>query len=56
MSTDSYTKMVADGRDMISVLNSAPEDRRFLVTAIAEAFLNGVNTGEKLAQVRQTGA
>ena len=56
MNTDSYTKMVEDGRDIISVLNSAPEDKRFLVSAIAEAFLNGLNTGEKLAQAKQTGA
>lgn len=54
MNTDIYTKMVEDGRDIISVLNSAPEDKRFLVSA--EAFLNGLNTGEKLARARQDSA
>lgn len=48
MNTDSYTKMVEDGRDIISVLNSAPEDKRFLVTAIAEAFINGMIAQERL--------
>jgi len=56
MNTDSYTKMVEDGRDFYSVLNSAPEDKRFLVSAIAEAFLNGLNTGERLAAARLPGA
>ena len=53
MNTDSYTKMVEDGGDIISILNSAPEDKRFLVSAIAEAFLNGLNMGEKLAQAKR---
>ena len=56
MNDDSCTKMVGDGRDIINVLNSAPEDKRFLVSAIAEAFLNGLNTGEKLARASQDSA
>ncbi len=61
MNTDSYKKMVEDGRDFYSVLNSASEDKRFLVSAIAEAFLNGLNAGERnagerLAQAQRPGA
>ncbi len=50
---DSYTKMVEDGRDFISILISAPENKRLLASIIAEVYLNGLNTGEKLADVRQ---
>ncbi len=52
MNTDSYTKMVEDGRDITSVLESAPENKRILVSAIAWAYLNGLNTGETLAEAK----
>lgn len=56
MNADSYTKMLEDSGDIAHVLNSAPEDKRFLVEAIAEAFLNGLNTGEKLARAQRPSA
>jgi len=45
MNTDSYTKMVEDGRNIINVLNSVPKDKRFLASMMAEVYLNGLTTG-----------
>ena len=56
MKTDSYTKMVEDGRDIISVLNSVPEDKRFMLSMMADAFINGMIAQEQLAQDRQGSA
>ncbi len=49
MDTDSYTKMVEDGRDILSVLKSAREDKQVLVMAIARAYADGAMAGEQLA-------
>ena len=49
MNKDSFTMMVKDGKDLIQIIQSAPEDKRVLVSAVAEAFLNGLTAGEKLA-------
>lgn len=49
MNTDTFRKMVEDGRGVIKIIESVPEDKRVLVSAVAEAFLNGLTAGEKLA-------
>lgn len=49
MNQDSYSSMVRDGRDLIQILQNAPESQRMLTAIMAEAFLSGLNVGEKLA-------
>ena len=49
MNTNSYAKMVEDGRDIISVLNSVPEDKRMLMRAMAGAYIDGMIAQEQLA-------
>ena len=48
MNTTAYTPKlaadVADGGRFISVLSSAHLDKRIFANAIAEAFINGMNT------------
>lgn len=39
---------VADGGQFISVLNRAHLDKRVFANAIAEAFINGMTTQERL--------
>lgn len=53
MNEDSYIKMAVDGRDFISVLISTPENKHLLASIVAEVYLNGLNTGEMLAEIRQ---
>ena len=40
---------VADGKRFLSAIKSAPEDKLVLASAIAEAFINGMITQERLA-------
>lgn len=49
MNKDSYTRMVRDGEDLIRILQSVPEDKRRLVSAIAGAFIDGMIAQERLA-------
>lgn len=49
MAKDSYEKMVADGRDVISILKSVPEDKRPMLSALAGAFIDGMLAQERLA-------
>ena len=55
MERDTFTTMLRDGNTFAGILQSVQEDKRFLLSMMAEAFINGLNTGEKLAQARQTG-
>lgn len=41
MSKDSNTKMVADGRNIISILDGMPKEGRELMSAIFGAYLDG---------------
>lgn len=53
MNQDSYTKMVRDGKDLIRILQSVPEDKRILMSAIAGAFIDGMIAQERLANVQR---
>lgn len=55
MNQDTYKKMVEDGRDFISILNSVPEDKRPMLSAIAGAFIDGMLTQERLAAAERPG-
>lgn len=48
MTQDTYRKMVEDGRDFISILNSIPEDRRPMFSVIAGAYIDGMIAQERL--------
>ena len=48
MNQDTYKKMVEDGRDFISILNSIPEDRRPMLSVIAGAYIDGMIAQERL--------
>lgn len=54
MNKDSYTKMVKDGKDLIQILQSVPEDKRPLISAIAGAFIDGMIAQERLAAERDS--
>lgn len=48
MNQDTYSKMVEDGRDFISVLNSIPEDKRPMLSVIVGAYIDGMIAQERL--------
>ena len=52
MNKDSYTKMVRDGKDLIQILQSVPEEKRPLLSAIAGAYIDGMIAQERLAAER----
>lgn len=52
MEQDKFSTMVRDGKDLIQILNSVPEDKRFLVSALAGAFIDGMLAQERLAAER----
>lgn len=56
MNKDKFTTMVRDGKDFIQIIQSVPEDKRFLLSMVVEAFLNGMNTQERLAAAERNGA
>lgn len=52
MKTNNYVKMVRDGEDFIQIIQKAPEDKQALILMMAEAFLAGLTTGERVAAER----
>lgn len=50
MNQNELTKMVKDGRDYIEIMQSIPENKRFLVAMVAEAFVSGMQAQEQLTQ------
>ena len=46
MMQDKFSTMVKDGKDLTKIIQSVPEDKQVLVSAVAEAFLNGLTAGE----------
>jgi len=56
MNQDSYTKMVEDGQNIISVLDSVPKEGRELMSAIFGAYLDGWMARERLAATERPGA
>lgn len=49
MAQDTFRKMVEDGRDIIRILESVPEDKRPLLSALAGAFIDGMLAQDRLA-------
>ena len=56
MSQDTYKKMVEDGRGIIRILESVPEDKRPTLSALAGAFIDGMLAQERLAAAGRPGA
>lgn len=49
MTQDTFRKMVEDGRNVISILNSVPAEKRPMLSALAGAFIDGMIAQERLA-------
>ena len=52
MSQDKFFTMVKDGRDYIQIIQSIPQEKRFLLSMMADAFLSGMATQERLIAER----
>ena len=48
MNQDKFATMIKDGNTIIDILNSVPESKRILLTAMTEAFMNGMIAQERL--------
>lgn len=48
MNQDTFTTMVRDGNAFADILQSVPEDKRFLLSMMADAFINGMIAQERL--------
>ena len=56
MNTDTFRKMVEDGRGVIGILESVPEDKRPMLSAIAGAYIDGMIAQERLAAAERDSA
>lgn len=54
LNKDSCTKMILDGNDLIRTLQSVPEDKRSLLSAIAGAYIDGMIAQERIAAERDS--
>lgn len=50
MNQDRFTTMVRDGNTIIDILQSVPENKRTILAMMAEAFINGMITQERLTE------
>jgi hypothetical protein len=53
MNQDKFITMVRDGNTIIDILQSVPENKRTILAMMAEAFINGMITQERLAEENQ---
>ena len=56
MNKDSFTMMVKDGKDLIQIIQSVPENKRPMFSAIAGAYIDGMIAQERLAAAERPGA
>lgn len=57
MNQDTFTTMLRDGNTIADILQSVPEEKRFLMRALADAFMDGMIAQERLAaQAERPGA
>lgn len=54
MEQDKFSTMVKDGKDFIQIIQSVPEDRRFLLSMMADAFVNGMEAQKQLTAARDS--
>lgn len=52
MTQDKFSTMVKDGKDLIQIIQSVPEDKRPMFSAIAGAYIDGMIAQERLAAER----
>lgn len=52
MNQDKFTTMVKDGKDFLQIVQSVPEDKRFLLSMMADAFVNGMEAQKRLGTER----
>lgn len=60
MNQDTFTTMLKDGRNIAALLQSVQKDKRVLMRALADAFIDGMIAQERLTSqtdgpVRDTG-
>lgn len=55
MNQVTFATMLKDGNTAIDILQSVQEDKRFLMRALADAFMDGMIAQERLAAQPQTG-
>lgn len=48
MDQDTFATMIRDGNSIADILQRVPEDKRFLLSMMADAFLNGMIAQERL--------
>lgn len=56
MNEDSFVKMVEDGRELIRITRSVPENKRFLLSMMLDAFVSGMEAQERLSESERLGA
>lgn len=54
MSQENLTMMVKNGRDFLQIIQSVPENKRFLLSMVADAFVNGMEAQERLEKNLET--
>lgn len=54
MEQDKFSTMVRDGKDLIEILNSVPEEKRPMLSAIAGAFIDGMLAQERLTATQDS--
>lgn len=54
MNTDTFWKMVEDGKGIIEILESVPEDKRPMLSAMVGAFIDGMLAQERFAAERDS--
>lgn len=52
MNKDSFATMVKDGKGLIQIIQSVPEDKRPMLSALAGAFIDGMIAQERLTAER----
>lgn len=48
MKQENLTAMVGSGRDFLQIIRSVPEDKRFLLSMVMDAFVSGMTAREHL--------
>lgn len=54
MEQDKFSTMVRDGKDLIQIIQSVPEDWRPMLSALAGAFIDGMLAQGRLAAERDS--
>ncbi len=56
MAQDKFSTMLRDGNDYLQIIQRVPENKRFLLAIIADAFLSGMDTQEAINRTADNAA